>query len=337
MRMIREIPQSWYFVCRARDLPAGGINTWTLGTRSIVVYRPASGRVVAMDARCPHMGAHLGRGRVVGEDLQCALHHWQCGSAGDCRPPDGPHALRQTTYPVVEKHGSVFVFAGVQPRFEIPDLVDGGDARVASGRPVLVRTSWAAVAMNAFDISHMDAVHHRSLRQEPQVALIGSACLELKYVSRVTGAGLSDRFMRLIADDRIDATIQCWGGTLIVVQSRAGTLVSRLLLCLTPAEGGVVVTPIVARPRGNVFIDTIVLRMTRWLFTAFLKRDVEPLAGMDLRIEGALASPGPLAWAARWLATLPGLETPDDWRASNVQISTRGAVEDTTTLRKIEV
>ena len=335
--MIPEIPRSWYLVCRARDLPVGVVKDWTLGARSFVVYRASSGRVVAMHARCPHMGAHLGRGgRVVGEDLQCALHHWTCGSAGDCRPPDGSNALRQTTYPVVEKHGSIFLFAGAEPRFEVPDLVDG-DARVVPGRPVLVRTSWAAVATNAFDISHMDAVHHRSLRQEPQVALIGSACLQLSYVSRVTGAGISDRLMRLIAHDRIDATIQCWGGTMIVVKSRAGALVNRLLLCLTPAEGGVVVTPIVARPRGNVFIDTIVLRMTRWLFTAFLKRDVAPLAGMDLRIEGALASPGPLAWAARWLTTLPGLENPDDRRGASVQISTRGAVEETVTLRKIEV
>ena len=334
--MIPEIPQSWYLVCRARDLPVRGIKDWTLGTRPLVVYRSSSGRVVAMNARCPHMGAHLGRGQVVGENLQCALHHWKCGPVGDCRPSDGSHALRQTTYPVLEKHGSIFVFAGAEPRFDVPDLVDG-DARVVSGRTVLVRTSWAAVATNAFDISHMDAVHHRSLRHEPQVALIGSAGLELSYVSRVTGSGISDRLMRMVANDRIDATIQCWGGTLIVVKSRAGALVSRLLLCLTPVEGGVLVTAIVARPRGNALIDAIVLRMTRWLFTAFLQRDVEPLAGMDLRIEGALASPGPLAWAARWLATLPGLENPDDRRGANVQISTRGAVEETAPHRKIEV
>ena len=334
--MIPEIPQSWYLVCGARDLPVGTIKDWTLGTRAIVVFRSSSGRVVAMDARCPHMGAHLGRGRVVGDDLQCALHHWRCGPAGDCRPPGGTQALRQAIYPAVEKYGSIFVFAGTEPRFEVPDLVEG-DVRFVSARPVLVRTSWAAVATNAFDISHMDTVHHRALRQEPQVALIGSACLELGYVSRVTGAGLSDRLMRAIANDRIDATIQCWGGTLIVVKSRAGALVSRLLLCLTPSEGGVVVTAIVARPRGHAITDTIVLRATRWLFSAFLRRDVEPLAGMDLRIEGALASPGPLAWAARWLATLPGFEDPDDRRRSNVQILTLGAVEDTTTLRKIEV
>ena len=33
---------------------------------------------------CPHMGANLSVGQVVGNDLQCAFHHWRFGPDGHC-------------------------------------------------------------------------------------------------------------------------------------------------------------------------------------------------------------------------------------------------------------
>lgn len=324
-----EIPQSWYRVCASRDLRNERVMSWTLGTRGIVVYRTAEGRAVAMDARCPHLGAHLGRGTVRGDDLQCALHHWRCDPRAECRPPSGLGRLSHTVYAVAERYGSIFVFAGAEPRFDVPNLGDDrADAlRVLAARPVLVEASWAALAMNAFDIAHMDAIHHRVLREEPVIRLIGGDCLELKYVSRITGSGLSDRVMRWLSDDRVTATIECWGGTMVVVRSRVGTLESRLLLCLTPIGRHVTVVPIVARPRGGSPIaEALALRIGRWLFTSFLTRDVVPLAGMDLRIERAIGLPGPAGWAARWLVTLPAFGESDNRVQSNVQTFTHGVI-----------
>jgi hypothetical protein len=167
----------------------------------------------------------------------------------------------------------------------------------------------------------MDAIHHRVLREEPEIRLRGSDCLELKYVSRITGSGLSDRVMRWLSSDRVTATIECWGGTMIVVRSRVGTLESRLLLCLTPQRNHVTVVPIVARPRsGWPIVEALALRIGRWLFTSFLARDVVPLAGMDLRIDRAIDLPGPSGWCARWLLTLPAFVEPDNRTRSSVQI-----------------
>jgi nitrite reductase/ring-hydroxylating ferredoxin subunit len=321
---LAAVPQAWYRVCNARDLRKERVISWTLGSRAIAVYRTADGRVVAMDARCPHLGAHLGRGMVRGDELQCALHHWSCSPAGVCRAPSGSGRLSHTVYATAERYGSIFVFAGPEPRFDVPQLgenrADAPPPRVLAGRPVLVEASWAALAMNAFDIAHMDAIHHRVLREEPEIRLLGSDCLELKYVSRITGAGLSDRVMRWLSNDRVTATIECWGGTMIVVRSRVGTLESRLLLCLTPHGNHVTVVPIVARPRsGWPIAEALALRLGRWLFTSFLERDVVPLAGMDLRIERAIGLPGPGGWCARWLLTLPAFPKPDNRARSSVQ------------------
>ena len=317
------VPQSWYRVCGTRELRAGRIISWTLGTRPLVVYRAASGRAVAMDARCPHLGAHLGRGTVDGDHLRCALHHWSCTPAGECHAPSGQGTIAQTIYPTAERYGSIFVFAGSEPRFDVPRLEDEDpDApplTVLAARPVLVQTSWAALAMNAFDIAHMDAIHHRVLREEPAIRLIGGDCLELKYVSRITGSNFPDRVMRWLSNDCVSATIECWGGTLVVVKSQAGSVQSRLLLCLTPVGGHATVVPIVGRPSRSSIADAIALRIVRWLFTSFLAHDVVPLAGMDLRIDRALGLDGPSGWAARWLVTLPAFDEPDNRVRSSVQ------------------
>jgi len=317
-------PQAWYHVCRAVDLAPGKVVSWDLFDLPLVVYRGASGRVVAMDARCPHMGAHLKHGQVRGDDLTCALHHWTCEARGRCVAPDGGGRLRTSVYPVVERYGSVFVFAGPEPRFELPsiDRDDDRGLRIVAGRSRFVRTSWASIAANAFDVGHMDAVHKRAMREEPDLALVGADCLEMRYVSRVTGNGVSDRIMRWISKDHVRATITCWGGTLIGVRSEAGAVVSRLLLCLTPTPRGVEIMPLFAGPAGRHSIaDLAVLHAGRWLFTVFLKRDLVPLDGMDLRIEGALASPGAVGFAARWLVSIPAATSsePDDFNLRVVQ------------------
>ncbi len=43
--------------------------------REIAVFRRGD-RFYAMDDRCPHMGASLSMGKLVGNKVQCAWHEW---------------------------------------------------------------------------------------------------------------------------------------------------------------------------------------------------------------------------------------------------------------------
>ena len=56
--------------------------------QELVLYRGASGRVVMLDAHCPHMGTHLGRnstsyvcrdGAIEGDSIRCPYHAWRFG------------------------------------------------------------------------------------------------------------------------------------------------------------------------------------------------------------------------------------------------------------------
>src|ERR1035438_7132902 len=69
-------PAAWYLFCHSDNLRDGPSSKRILG-RDLVAFRPAGGKATVLDARCSHLGADLGCGEVVGENIQCPYHHWQ--------------------------------------------------------------------------------------------------------------------------------------------------------------------------------------------------------------------------------------------------------------------
>lgn len=86
------IPHGWFGLCRSHELAAGDIRKVRFCGRDIAVFRTASGVVGALDNYCPHLGAPLSRGSVIGESLRCPFHHWQFAPSGECT--DIPYAKR---------------------------------------------------------------------------------------------------------------------------------------------------------------------------------------------------------------------------------------------------
>ena len=131
-------PVSWYFFCAVRELRRGPVSRDLFGQR-LVAFLTESGRCAVLEARCAHLGADLGCGRVRGEVIQCRFHHWEYGPDGRCTripaDPKIPAFARQRSFPVAERHGNLFVFNGPEPLFPLPfyDGVPPGD--LVCGRP----------------------------------------------------------------------------------------------------------------------------------------------------------------------------------------------------------
>jgi phenylpropionate dioxygenase-like ring-hydroxylating dioxygenase large terminal subunit len=53
--------------------------------QDLVLWRDQSGAVHAFADQCPHRGARLSLGRVVGDRLECAYHGWQFDTQAQCR------------------------------------------------------------------------------------------------------------------------------------------------------------------------------------------------------------------------------------------------------------
>lgn len=115
--------EGWYWVILSNDLGISEIKTITLLGRELVIYRGQDKQVVICDAYCPHMGAHLGRGIVEGNELRCSFHQWKFNADGICiEIPclEEPLSLKLKTWPVMEKYGIVWIWTGDMPKESLP-------------------------------------------------------------------------------------------------------------------------------------------------------------------------------------------------------------------------
>jgi len=283
--------QAWYRVCSTRELARGRVLRWDLPGRSFVLWRGRTdGRVHAAAAHCAHMGTDLGFGEVRGDALRCPLHHWEWDGDGVCRAA----TLRQAVFPVAETQGSVFVFNGPVPGYPPPALgMDGAaPARTLAGAPVRLRCSWAAVASNGFDMQHMQTVHGRDRRGEPEIERPDASTFRMRLDLRVTGRSLPDRVIQWLARDHVRLTVTCFGGTVVAVESDLGRTRSALLLCLKPEPTdptgeSVEITPIFAVFPGPFAGPRV--RAARLLYSGFIRKDVAFMDGM--RFHPAAAGP----------------------------------------------
>ncbi|HEX2211329.1 MAG TPA: Rieske 2Fe-2S domain-containing protein [Longimicrobium sp.] len=306
-------PASWYLLAPSSGVPRGAVVTRRVGRDEVVIFRTEAGAVGALAPHCWHMGAHLGNGCVVGERLQCPLHHWEWDREGACAAVPGaeraPRSARQPGYPTVERLGGIWVWVGGGAPDPLPGFQTFADDELLTshGRPVRLRCRWYAPAANGFDEQHLSTVHGRALRERPQVEVPEPHRLRMRYLSRVTGQGLADRIMKRLSNDHIRVEINCWGGSTVTVESDTGRTRSALLLAFVPCDDEVEVTPVFTSRRGGVpGIDRLRLGAARFLFTRFIEKDVGVMHGMRFRPRLPLPGNEALETFLRWASTLPG-------------------------------
>lgn len=226
------VTRNWYVGATTdelRDKPLGRV----ICGRRIVFFRDPVGRVQAVSATCPHRGADLGRGRVLGDSIECPFHGLRFNGRGACtripsQDPEAPipRALRVATYAVIETAGLVWIWP--EPNDEptrAPDvpqvlglkapwrlqMLPGG--RYSAG-------SYLNTMENALDDAHLAFVHTATVpgaservapfkittdedrRGYGGVAQMADIIAESPAVADVaTGSGLSDLLGRLAFDN----------------------------------------------------------------------------------------------------------------------------------------
>lgn len=160
----------WHPVCAENDLGAAPLAVRLFG-QDLVLWRhgvAADGGTVpigvsAFEDRCPHRGARLSLGRVVGAQLQCAYHGWCFDAAGACRqvpalpgfvPPPGH---RVAAWQVARAHGLLWLARA--PHGAAPPALQAMPARRLLLGPYDVATSAGRVVENFLDASHFAFVH----------------------------------------------------------------------------------------------------------------------------------------------------------------------------------
>ena len=137
-------PRGWFAVASSSEISKKPLNARYFGEDG-VIFRGDSGRVVMLEAYCPHMGTHLGRSRtsyiiesgrhVEGDAIRCPFHGWRFGADGRCDDIpyfDGPipEQARLRSWTVEERYGIVFCWndpEGLAPDFDLPDYPEWDD------------------------------------------------------------------------------------------------------------------------------------------------------------------------------------------------------------------
>jgi nitrite reductase/ring-hydroxylating ferredoxin subunit len=167
------IGERWYPVARSASLRAGApLGLERLGVK-LVLWRGRAGQVIAHGAACPHRGAELSHGRVVGGQLECPYHGFRFDEAGACvlMPCEGPDArirkdMRVSGWPTREASGLIWLWWGDGPPAEALPWLDGVDPEGAYtlSRELCWEVSLSRLVEGMTDVHHVPFAHRRYVR-----------------------------------------------------------------------------------------------------------------------------------------------------------------------------
>ena len=209
-------PSGWYAVARSSELIRGAVVGLTIAGHRIALFRTDDSRAepVALDAYCPHLGADLSGGRVVGDGIRCPFHSWRFDSRGQVTdipysksPPK--RSLRTGCWNVQEAFGMVFVWVGADeasrdPFYELPvfDAIDSGALILRGDRDGgRIAMHISEILENAADTQHFRFVHHDMMVPFTQRTVPG---LHLQFDARFE----FDPALRHVAHLHVETTVQ---------------------------------------------------------------------------------------------------------------------------------
>jgi len=164
--------ESWFPVCMSSEVAPGQVIGRTFLDGRIVIFRNQQGDASVLSAFCPHVGADLAAGKVVGDRIQCGFHRWEFNADGWCEktglgdPPPPTACLYK--FHAVEKFGLIWAFNGDNPWWDIPEYPKPEEAltfSVSYDVPALPVDPWVVCA-NTPDWQHLKAVHRLDFDHE---------------------------------------------------------------------------------------------------------------------------------------------------------------------------
>ena len=163
---------TWYVACTPDEIASKPLGR-RICNESIVFYRGPAGQAVGLEDFCPHRGAPLSLGYVCEGQLVCGYHGLAMGCEGKTVSMPGQRvggfpAIR--TYPVVERHGFIWVWPGDASQADadlIPHLEWANNPAWAYGGGLYhIGCDYRLMIDNLMDLTHETYVHSTSIGQK---------------------------------------------------------------------------------------------------------------------------------------------------------------------------
>ena len=162
-----------------------------------------------MSAWCRHLGADMSMGKVIGDDVRCAFHHWQYGPDGVCTKIPAsdtiPKAAKLFKFPTAEKWGLIWAFNGAEPLFDVPDFpgysASDLDFRTAEAFDLPVEP-WVPFT-NSMDFQHLRVLHGLKIDCNPDQIHVGPYKIEYDVRFEDPQLGIFDQSIRVSGTNTI--------------------------------------------------------------------------------------------------------------------------------------
>jgi phenylpropionate dioxygenase-like ring-hydroxylating dioxygenase large terminal subunit len=268
-----RLVEGWYWAERSAALRPGRTCALTFLGKDLVLYRSHRGKVVALDAYCPHMGAHLAEGSVEGEQIRCFFHRWKFNPDGTCAEiPCEPECSRVkplAAWPVREAYGLIWIWTGTEPRTPIPYVPELGEDGFSFtlGKAFTKDCHPNVVMVNAIDEQHFASVHRLPVDLRMTPTELGESCILFSNTKPIPDHNRFGRFLKRFYREAGTYQLSYWFGTTGTVTLGPDFLHFHILFALRPTADG--------RTEGQTVLLT---KRRRGLFGAFVSRVLLALA-----------------------------------------------------------
>ena len=245
-------PRGWFMIAIADEVSDMPKSVRFFG-RDMVLFRgKASGRLVLLDAYCPHQKVHLGKstksyivtregGQVEGDSIRCPAHGWRFGPDGKCDDiPYSTHGIPKAacikSHIVVEQAGCVWMWHDMEnglPNFDLPafaewDMTDQGWVR------------WTPVALGVIPIHPQEIVDNFADRAHfgPVHGCIDDRYFQNKYDGPMAYQYYGSGHRTMVDGGDLLETDTYYTGPGIIMTEISGRYPARLMICHTPVDDG---------------------------------------------------------------------------------------------------
>jgi phenylpropionate dioxygenase-like ring-hydroxylating dioxygenase large terminal subunit len=201
------IIEGWYWAIHSSALKPGTVQPFNFFGRELALYRTQDKRVVALDAYCPHMGAHLAEGKVEGDGIRCLFHYWKYDGQGRCiEIPCQAHCSfvpQIPTWPVEERYGLIWLWAGRKATHKLPFVpeLENEDCEFRLANQFVKECHPNVMMINAIDAQHFNSVHHLPVDLNLEATIIDDHCIKFTNTTKILRtSGLTKFLARFYKD-----------------------------------------------------------------------------------------------------------------------------------------
>jgi phenylpropionate dioxygenase-like ring-hydroxylating dioxygenase large terminal subunit len=239
-RGLKFIPQgiggydeNWYPVCLATEVARGSVKGFDFLDGRVVVFRSDAGVAQVLSPFCRHLGVDLAVGKVIGEHLRCAYHHWKYDQSGTCVATalgDAPPArARLFRFPTVESLGLIWAYNGEVPAYPAPHFsIDENELEIRTIRSVEVPMDPFMLYSNSLDLQHLISVHGIRFTETPKDFPIDSG-RSISYTQKMVVPGLGESLQK----------VKLWGTNCIQLESDIANRPTFMMSAGLPVAGPV--------------------------------------------------------------------------------------------------